>query len=71
MIKSSGLANTFKCRECGWRGILKRYTVNKYSFITFALYAILIMIVAYVINQVLQKNFSTMNIFPSLFNNLK
>jgi predicted RNA-binding Zn-ribbon protein involved in translation (DUF1610 family) len=58
-LKSTRLANLFKCRECGWRGVLIKYTVNKYSFITFFLYAILIVSVAYVIRQVLMNNFGS------------
>jgi predicted RNA-binding Zn-ribbon protein involved in translation (DUF1610 family) len=59
VVKATRVANMYKCRECGWRGILKKYTVNKYSFITFALYAILILFAAYFITQVLRKNFGT------------
>ncbi|MBN8586555.1 MAG: hypothetical protein J0M37_15820 [Ignavibacteria bacterium] len=58
-IKLSRVANLYKCRECGWRGMLKKYTVNKYSFITLIFYIVLIVSVAYVIRQVLTKNFGT------------
>ncbi|HAX49313.1 MAG TPA: hypothetical protein PK605_05000 [Ignavibacteria bacterium] len=58
-IKFTRVANLFKCRECGWRGILKKYMVNKYSFITLAFYIILTVSVAYVIRQVLLKNFGS------------
>jgi len=58
LVKSSGVANLYKCRECGWRGPLKKYTVNKYSFVTLIFYAILIFSVAYIITNVLKKNFS-------------
>lgn len=46
---------------------MKKYTVNRYSFITFILYAGLILLVTYVITQVLKKNFSSLNIFPDAF----
>ena len=58
-LKYSGIASTFKCRECGWRGILKRYTVNRYSFVTLFLYAALILTAAYIITTVLKKNFQS------------
>jgi predicted RNA-binding Zn-ribbon protein involved in translation (DUF1610 family) len=58
-VKASRIANLYKCRECGWRGILKKYLVNKNSFITLAFYIILIISVAYVISQVLKRNFGT------------
>ncbi|HMQ79594.1 MAG TPA: hypothetical protein PKE39_09145 [Ignavibacteria bacterium] len=58
-IKLSRVANLYKCRECGWRGMLKKYTVNKYSFITLIFYVVLIVSVAYVIRQVLMNNFGT------------
>jgi hypothetical protein len=55
----SRVANLYKCRECGWRGMLKKYTVNKYSFITMIFYIVLVVSVAYIIRQVLMKNFGT------------
>lgn len=58
-IKLSRVANLYKCRECGWRGMLKKYTVNKYSFITLIFYIVLVVSVAYVIRQVLMNNFGT------------
>jgi predicted RNA-binding Zn-ribbon protein involved in translation (DUF1610 family) len=58
-IKYSGLASVYKCRECGWRGVLRRYTMNRYSFITLFFYAALVFIVAYIINAILQKNFNS------------
>ena len=58
-VKFSQVANVYKCRECGWRGVLKKYMVNKYSFITLAFYIVLIFSVAYVIRQVLMKNFGS------------
>jgi len=59
-LKASKTANLYKCRECGWRGIRKKYTVNKYSFITVVFYTLLIVSVAYVIRQVLMKNFGSL-----------
>ncbi len=56
-VKFTRLANLYKCRECGWRGILKKYMVNKYSFITLFFYIVLVVSVAYVIRQVLMNNF--------------
>lgn len=47
----------FKCRECGWRGLKSKYTLNRYSFITFVFYTALIIAVAYIIIKVLNKNF--------------
>jgi len=58
-VKLSRVANLYKCRECGWRGMLKKYTVNKYSFITLIFYIVLVVSVAYVIRQVLMNNFGT------------
>ncbi|NOS84496.1 MAG: hypothetical protein HOP31_05075 [Ignavibacteria bacterium] len=58
-IKLSRVANLYKCRECGWRGMLKKYTVNKYSFITMFFYIVLVVSVAYIIRQVLMNNFGT------------
>ncbi|HWA07061.1 MAG TPA: hypothetical protein VG961_10985 [Ignavibacteria bacterium] len=58
-VKLSRVANLYKCRECGWRGMLKKYTVNKYSFITLVFYIVLVVSVAYVIRQVLMNNFGT------------
>jgi predicted RNA-binding Zn-ribbon protein involved in translation (DUF1610 family) len=57
LIKASRIANMYKCRECGWRGIQKKYLVNKFSFITISFYSILIVLVAYIISQVLKRNF--------------
>jgi ssDNA-binding Zn-finger/Zn-ribbon topoisomerase 1 len=59
VVKSSGLANVYKCRECGWRGTMRKYTVNRYSFITLVFYGVLIVSVAYIIIQILKKNFGT------------
>lgn len=56
-LKATKVANYYKCRECGWRGVLRKYMVNKYSFMTIAFYSILILSVAYVINKVLKSNF--------------
>jgi hypothetical protein len=56
-IKVSRLWGLYKCRECGWRGILSKYTFNYYSIITFVFYSALIFIVAYVITKILKKNF--------------
>lgn len=39
--------------------MLKKYTVNKYSFITLIFYVVLVVSVAYVIRQVLMNNFGT------------
>jgi len=66
-VKATNVASLYKCRECGWRGILKKYTINRYSFITLMFYGVLIFAVAYVITQVLKKNFGTLYIYPSLF----
>jgi hypothetical protein len=51
------LFGIYKCRECGWRGYLSRYTLNKYSLITGGFYFVLIVFVAYIITKVLKKNF--------------
>jgi len=59
LVKSSKMAGSYKCRDCGWRGILKKYTINRYSIITMTFYIILILLVAYIISMVLQKNFSS------------
>jgi predicted RNA-binding Zn-ribbon protein involved in translation (DUF1610 family) len=56
-IKATRVANIYKCRECGWRGVLKKYTVNKYTFITIVFYSILIISVAYIITNILKSNF--------------
>ncbi|MCC6865847.1 MAG: hypothetical protein IT280_06760 [Ignavibacteria bacterium] len=58
-VKLTKLANIYKCRECGWRGILKKYTVDRYSFITLFFYIGLVALVAYIIRMVLLKNFGT------------
>jgi len=58
-VKFTKLANLYKCRECGWRGVLIKYTINKYSFITGFFYLVLVIIAAYVIRQVLMNNFGT------------
>jgi predicted RNA-binding Zn-ribbon protein involved in translation (DUF1610 family) len=58
-IKFTQLASLYKCRDCGWRGILKKYTINRYSFITLLFYTVLILSVAYIITTVLKKNFGT------------
>jgi predicted RNA-binding Zn-ribbon protein involved in translation (DUF1610 family) len=57
--KSTGVVSIYKCRECGWRGFLKRYMINRYSFFTVIFYGILILSVAYIITQILKKNFGT------------
>ena len=58
-VKYTGVANFYKCRECGWRGVMKKYLVNSYSFITILFYGVLIFLVAYVITTVLKRNFGT------------
>ncbi len=58
-VKASRIANLYKCKECGWRGMLKKYMMNKYSLITLAFYFVLIISVAYVISQVLKRNFGS------------
>jgi len=58
-VKATRLASLYKCRDCGWRGVLKKYTFNRYSVITLAFYIILILAVAYIITTVLKKNFGT------------
>jgi len=55
--KAIGVWGVYKCRDCGWRGMIRKYTVNRYSFITFLLYSALILSIAYIINKILQKNF--------------
>jgi hypothetical protein len=57
VIKTSNVFGLYKCKECGWRGILKKYFLNRYSFITLVFYSGLIIAVAYIISKVLQKNF--------------
>jgi hypothetical protein len=57
IIKFTKIFGLFKCRDCGWRGILSKYTFNRYSFITATFYLILIISVAYIITKVLKKNF--------------
>lgn len=57
VVKGTRIANYYKCRECGWRGVLRKYTVNKYSFITLVFYSALIISVAYVIRKILSSNF--------------
>jgi ssDNA-binding Zn-finger/Zn-ribbon topoisomerase 1 len=57
LIKATRMWSLYKCRECGWRGILSKYTFNSYSLITFAFYMVLIISVAYIITKVLKKNF--------------
>jgi hypothetical protein len=59
IVKYSGVVNYYKCKECGWRGMLKKYLVNRYSFITVVFYVLLVIIVVYVITTVLKKNFGT------------
>jgi predicted RNA-binding Zn-ribbon protein involved in translation (DUF1610 family) len=56
-VKATQVANLYKCRECGWRGVLKKYTVNKYSFITILFYSFLIVSVAYIITNILKSKF--------------
>ncbi|HJY64643.1 MAG TPA: hypothetical protein VJ455_10845 [Ignavibacteria bacterium] len=56
-LKFSTIISPFKCRDCGWRGLLKKYTVNRYSFVTIVFYAILTISIAYIITAVLKKNF--------------
>ncbi|MGH2575090.1 MAG: hypothetical protein ACRDFC_05245, partial [Ignavibacteria bacterium] len=31
LIKATKLLGIYKCKECGWRGYLKRYSFNHYS----------------------------------------
>ncbi len=57
LLKGSRMVGIYKCRECGWRGYLKRYTFNYYSLITASFYLLLIVSVAYIITKVLKKNF--------------
>jgi len=56
-LKFTRIFGIFKCRECGWRGLKCKYTLNRYSFITFVFYSALIIGVAYIIIKVLKKNF--------------
>jgi predicted RNA-binding Zn-ribbon protein involved in translation (DUF1610 family) len=58
-IKYTQLASLYKCRDCGWRGVLKKYTINRYSILTLIFYSVLILSVAYIITTVLKKNFGT------------
>lgn len=57
VIKTSNAFGIYKCKECGWRGIRKKYFVNRYSFITLVFYSGLVLSVAYIISKVLKKNF--------------
>jgi hypothetical protein len=57
VIKFTNIFGVYKCRECGWRGYLRKYTINRYSFIAISFYMFLIFSVAYVITKVLKKNF--------------
>jgi predicted RNA-binding Zn-ribbon protein involved in translation (DUF1610 family) len=59
ITKASGVASIYKCRDCGWRGVLRKYTINKYSIITLFFYIVLIILVAYIITTVLKRNFGT------------
>jgi hypothetical protein len=56
-VKLTRFFGLYKCRECGWRGFLSKYTFNYYSLITLAFYLILIASTAYIITKVLKKNF--------------
>lgn len=56
-IKLSNILGTYKCKECGWRGILKKYMITRYSVITIVFYTALILSVAYIITKVLKMNF--------------
>jgi hypothetical protein len=57
ILKFSGLVNMYKCRGCGWRGVIKRYTINRYSFITLMFYIALVFLAMYIVTSVLKKNF--------------
>jgi hypothetical protein len=57
ILKSTNFFGIYKCRDCGWRGYLKRFTFNYYSLITASFYLLLIFSVAYIITKVLKKNF--------------
>ncbi len=57
VFKFSRLLGIYKCRECGWRGYLKKYTFNRYSLITLSFYLLIVVTVGYIISKVLQRNF--------------
>jgi predicted RNA-binding Zn-ribbon protein involved in translation (DUF1610 family) len=57
ILKASNVFGIYKCKECGWRGIQKKISLNRYSLVTIVFYSGLILTVAYIISKVLKKNF--------------
>jgi hypothetical protein len=56
-VKATRLFGVYKCRDCGWRGYLKKFSFNVYSLLTASFYLLLIISVAYIITKVLKQNF--------------
>ncbi|MCX7878235.1 MAG: hypothetical protein N2510_06275 [Ignavibacteria bacterium] len=59
ILKATNIISPYKCRECGWRGYQKKYTMNFNSFITLGIYIILILLSVYIITAVLKRNFGS------------
>lgn len=57
IIRATRIFGIYKCRECGWRGYLRRYIFNYYSLITASFYLLLIISIAFIITIILRKNF--------------
>jgi predicted RNA-binding Zn-ribbon protein involved in translation (DUF1610 family) len=56
-IKLMKIFGIYKCKECGWRGILRKYMLNRYSYMTILFYSGLVFTAAYIISKVLKMNF--------------
>jgi hypothetical protein len=57
LIKMTNIWGIYKCRECGWRGIKSKISMNSNSIFTLILYLIIIVSVAYILIKILNKNF--------------
>lgn len=56
LIKQFTFWNVYRCKSCGWRGYRSTLSFTSKSLINLAYYAVIILVVAYVILTILKKS---------------
>lgn len=55
ILKNLRIANLYRCRECGWRGIKSNFSIKKISLKVLFYYLLFILFVAIVVRFIILK----------------
>ncbi len=55
IIKNATPFGVYRCKKCGWRGYRTRFILTKKSLKNAFVYLILVLIAAFIINQILKR----------------